>query len=303
MFAIIGIVVVFGCVVGGYLMEHGNLRVLIQPAELVTIGGAALGTILIANPLHILKQIGAGIGGVFGGSKYTKEAYIASLKMMYDLLNKARKDGLMALENDVEEPDKSPVFSKGPPVFKNHHVRDFVCDTLRMAITGMDAFDLDQLLDLDLEVQHHDAEQPTAALTSVADSLPGLGIVAAVLGIVITMSAMGGPPEEIGRKVAAALVGTFLGILLCYGLVGPISASMTKMAAEEHAYLYVLRVLIVSFLKGTAPIMAVEVARRAVPGHVRPSFKEVEEACRNRAAAEDPAAGAAAEAAPEAAAQ
>jgi chemotaxis protein MotA len=301
MFAIIGIVVVFGCVVAGYLMEHGNLRVLIQPAELVTIGGAAIGTILIANPLHILKQVAGGIGGVFGGSKYTKQAYIDSLKMMYDLLNKARKDGLMALENDVEEPDKSPVFAKGPAVFKNHHVRDFVCDSLRMAITGVDAFDLDQMLDLDMEVQHHDAAQPTAALTSVADSLPGLGIVAAVLGIVITMSAMGGPPEEIGKKVAAALVGTFLGILLCYGLVGPISANMVKGADDEHAYLYVLRVLLVSFLKGTAPIMAVEVARRAVPGHVRPSFKEVEAACRNRAAAEDPAAApeAAAAAAPE----
>ena len=287
MFAIIGIIVVFGCVAGGYMMEHGNLRVLIQPAELVTIGGAAIGTVLIANPLHILKQIAAGIGGVFGGSKYTRQAYIDSLKTMYELLNKARKDGLMALENDVEEPEKSAVFSKGPAVFKNHHVRDFVCDSLRMAITGVDAFDLDQMLDLDLEVHHHDAGQPTAALTSVADSLPGLGIVAAVLGIVITMSAMGGPPEEIGRKVAAALVGTFLGILLCYGLVGPIAANMTKLADEEHAYLYVLRVLIVSFLKGTAPIMAVEVARRAVPGHVRPSFKEVEGACRNRAGAEE----------------
>jgi chemotaxis protein MotA len=297
MFAIIGIVVVFGCVVAGYLMEHGNLRVLIQPAELVTIGGAAIGTLLIANPLHILKQVASGIGGVFGGSKYTRQAYIDSLKMMYDLLNKARKDGLMALENDVEEPDKSPLFSKGPAVFKNHHVRDFVCDSLRMAITGVDAFDLDQMLDLDLEVQHHDAAQPTAALTSVADSLPGLGIVAAVLGIVITMSAMGGPPEEIGKKVAAALVGTFLGILLCYGLVGPISANMTKLAEEEHAYLYVLRVLIVAFLKGTAPIMAVEVARRAVPGHVRPSFKEVETACRNKGSAEDVAAAPEAEAA------
>jgi chemotaxis protein MotA len=287
MFAIIGIVVVFGCVVGGYLMEHGNLRVLLQPAELVTIGGAAVGTILIANPLHILKQIARGIGGVFSGSNYTRQAYIESLKMMYDLLNKARKDGLMAIESDVEEPDKSPLLSKGPSVFKNHHTRDFVCDSLRMAVTGMDAFDLDQLLDLDLEVQHHDAAQPTAALSSVADSLPGLGIVAAVLGIVITMSAMGGPPEEIGKKVAAALVGTFLGILLCYGLLGPIAANMTKAADEEHAYLYVMRVLIVSFLKGTAPIVAVEVARRAVPGHVRPSFKEVEDACRNRAAAED----------------
>jgi chemotaxis protein MotA len=290
MFAIIGIVVVFGCVVGGYLMEHGNLRVLIQPAELLTIGGAAIGTVLIANPLHILKQIAAGIGGVFGGSKYTKQAYIDSLKMMYELLNKARKDGLMALENDVEEPDKSPIFSKGPAVLKNHHTRDFVCDSLRMAITGVDAFDLDQVLDLDLEVHHHDGEQPTSALTSVADSLPGLGIVAAVLGIVITMSAMGGPPEEIGKKVAAALVGTFLGILLCYGLVGPIAANMVKITGDEHAYLYVLRVLIVSFLKGTAPIMAVEVARRAVPGHVRPSFREVEAACRNRAVTDDAAA-------------
>jgi chemotaxis protein MotA len=285
MFAIIGIVVVFGCVICGYLMEHGNLKVLIQPAELVTILGAAIGTVLIANPIHILKQIGAGFGAVFGGSQYNKQAYIDSLKMMYDLLNKARKEGLMALEADVEEPDKSALLAKGPKVFKNHHVRDFVCDSLRMAITGVDAFDLDQMLDLDMEVHHHGATLPPAALNSMADSLPGLGIVAAVLGIVITMGALGGPPEEIGKKVAAALVGTFLGILLCYGLVGPIAANMAKIADEEHAYLYVLRVLLVSFLKGSAPIMAVEVARRAVPGHVRPSFKEVEAACRSGGAA------------------
>jgi chemotaxis protein MotA len=295
MFAIIGIVVVFGCVVAGYLMEHGNLRVLLQPAELVTIGGAAIGTVLIANPIHILKQIAAGIGGVFGGSKFTRQAYIDSLKLMYDLLNKARKDGLMALENDVEEPDKSPIFSKGPALLRNHHIQDFVCDSLRMAITGVDPFDLDSTLDLDLEVHHHQSQLPTAALNSMADSLPGLGIVAAVLGIVITMGALGGPPEEIGKKVAAALVGTFLGILLCYGLVGPIAANMVKIADEEHAYLYVLRVLMVSFLKGSAPIMAVEVARRAVPGHVRPSFKELEAACRNKGgegAAAEAAAGA-----------
>ena len=282
MFAIVGILVVFGCVVAGYLMEHGNIRVLIQPAELVIIGGAALGTLLVANPLHIIKKILGGIGGVFGSSKFGKQTYIDTLKMMYDLLNKARKDGLMALEADVEEPEKSPVFSKNEAFLKNHHIRDFVCDSLRMAITGVDAFDLDQMLDLDLEVQHHDATEPTAALSTMADSLPGLGIVAAVLGVVITMGALGGPPEEIGHKVAAALVGTFLGILLCYGLVGPISSNMAKAAAEEHAFLYVLRVLMVSFLKGTAPIMAVEVARRAVPGHVRPSFKELEQACRNR---------------------
>ena len=285
MFAIIGIVIVFGCIAAGYLMEHGNLRVLLQPAELLIIVGAAVGTLLVGNPLHIIKQIGGGIGGVFRASKFGKQTYIDTLKMMYDLLNKARKDGLMALEGDVEEPEKSPVFAKNPAFLKNHHVCDFVCDSLRMAVTGVDAFDLDQMLDLDMEVQHHDSTQPTAALSTMADSLPGLGIVAAVLGVVITMGALGGPPEEIGRKVAGALVGTFLGILLCYGLVGPIAANMTKAAEEEHAFLYVLRVLIVSFLKGSAPIMAVEVARRAVPGHVRPSFKELEQACRGGGAA------------------
>ena len=292
MFTIIGIVVVFGCVIGGFLMEHGNLKVLIQPAELVTIGGAAVGTVLIANPLHILMKIVGGIGGVFGGSKFTKQAYLDSLKIMYELLNKARKDGLMSLEADVEDPEKSAILSKAPAALKNHHVRDFVCDTLRMAITGVDAFDLDQMIDLDMEVHHHSAALPTAALSSMADSLPGLGIVAAVLGIVITMGALGGPPEEIGKKVAAALVGTFLGILLCYGLIGPIAANMTKISDEEHAYLYMLRVLMISFLKGTAPIMAVEVARRAIPGHVRPSFKELEAACRGGGAAAAAAASA-----------
>jgi chemotaxis protein MotA len=291
MFAIIGIVVVFGCIVAGYLMEHGNIRVLLQPAELIIIGGAAAGTLLIANPLHIIKKIAGGIVGVFGSSKFGKQTYLDTLRMMYDLLNKARKDGLMALEADVEEPEKSQVFAKNPAFLKNHHVRDFVCDSLRMAITGIDAFDLDQMLDLDLEVHHQDSAAPTASLSTVADSLPGLGIVAAVLGVVITMGAIGGPPEEVGRKVAAALVGTFLGILLCYGLVGPIAANMAKAAEEEHAFLYVMRVLMVSFLKGTAPIMAVEVARRAVPGNVRPSFKELEQACRNRGTEATPAAG------------
>lgn len=285
MFAIIGIVIVFGCVVAGYLMEHGNLKVLIQPAELVIIGGAALGTVLIANPLHIIKKIAGGFGGVFGGSKFGKDVYINALKMMYELLNKARREGLMALEADVEEPEKSAVFSKNPAFVKNHHVCAFVCDSLRMAVSGIDAFDLDQLLDLDMEVHHHESGQPTAALSNMADSLPGLGIVAAVLGVVITMGALGGPPEEIGHKVAAALVGTFLGILLCYGLIGPIAANMSKAAEEEHAFLYVMRVLMVSFLKGSAPIMAVEVARRAIPGHVRPSFKELEAACRGGGAA------------------
>jgi chemotaxis protein MotA len=280
MFAIIGIVVVFGAVVGGYLMEHGNLKVLIQPAELLIIGGAAAGTVLIANPLHILKQIAAGIAGVFGGSKFSKQFYLESLKTIYELFNKARREGLVSLESDIEEPEKSPILSKNPAFIKNHHIMDFFCDSMRIAVSGMEPFDLDQVLDLDLEVHHQQAAIPISALSTTADSLPGLGIVAAVLGVVITMGALGGPAEEIGHKVAAALVGTFLGILLCYGLIGPIASNMAKAADEEHAHLHVLRVLIFSFLKGTAPIMAVEVARRAIPGHVRPTFQELEKACR-----------------------
>jgi chemotaxis protein MotA len=278
MFVIIGIVVVFGSIVAGYLMEHGNLKVLIQPAELIIIGGAAIGTVLIANPLHILKKIVGGIGGAFGGSKFTKEKYLETLKMLFELFTRARKEGLMALETDSDAPDKSPVLSKYPKFLKDHHALDFICDTIRMASGGgVEPFDVDQMMELDMESHHHQAGVPIASLSTMADSLPGLGIVAAVLGVVITMGALGGPPEEIGHKVAAALVGTFLGILLCYGLVGPLAASMAKTAEEEHAYYNVLRVIVFSFMKGTPPVIAVEFGRRAIPGHVRPSFKDAEQ--------------------------
>lgn len=267
--------------------------VLVQPSELVIIAGASIGTVLVANPLYILKGIAGGLAGVFGASPFTEDYYLESLKMMYEILTKARKEGLVALESDIEDPDKSALLSKYPDFLKNHHIRDFVCDTLRMVMTGgIEAFDVDQLLDLDMEVHHRDAHAPISALSTTADSLPGLGIVAAVLGVVITMGALGGPPEEIGHRVAAALVGTFLGILLCYGLVGPLAANMAKRADEEHAYLYVLRVLMVAFVKGSAPIMAVEVARRAIPGNVRPSFQQVESTCRSNAAAAAAAASA-----------
>src|SRR5216684_1592096 len=175
MFAIIGILVVFGAVIAGYLMEHGNLKVLMQPAELVIIGGAAIGTVLIGNPLHILKQMAAGVAGVFAGSKFSKKAYLESLKTVYDLLNKARREGLVSLEADVEDASKSPILSKNSLFVKNHHVRDFFCDTMRMAVSGMEPFDLDQVLELDMEVHHHQATQPIAALSTMADSLPGLG--------------------------------------------------------------------------------------------------------------------------------
>src|SRR5690348_2989800 len=293
MFAIIGILVVIAAVISGYLMEHGNIRVLLQPAELIIIAGAAIGTVLVANPLHILKEIASGVIGVFRGSKITKQRYLDTLKMMYELLSKARKQGLMSLESDVEEPSKSPIFTKHPVFLNDHHVRDFLCDTLRMAVTGSDPFEIDQLMDLDLEVHHHEASQPVAALSTMADSLPGLGIVAAVLGVVITMGALGGPPEEIGKKVAAALVGTFLGILMCYGMVGPISSNMAKIADDEHAYYQVLRVLIVSFMKGSAPSLAIEFGRRAIPGHLRPNFQETEDYIKGKSGSAAPAAAAA----------
>jgi chemotaxis protein MotA len=277
MFVIIGIVIVIGAILGGYLMEHGNIRVLLQPAELVIIAGASLGTVLIANPPYILKKIAGGLLGVFGGSKYGKAQYLESLKMLYELFSRARKEGLMALESDSDNPEQSPVFSKYPKFLKDHHALPFVCDTIRMAAGGgIEPFDVDQMIENDMDAHHHDMAQPVAALSTMADALPGLGIVAAVLGVVITMGALGGPPEEIGHKVAAALVGTFLGILLCYGFIGPIAANMLKATEEEHSYYQVMRVVIVSFIKGSPPTIAVEFGRRAIPGNVRPSFQETE---------------------------
>ncbi len=285
MFAIIGILVVFACVIGGYLMDKGNILVLVQPAELVIILGAAIGTVLTANPMHILKDIVTGLLGVLKGTPFSKKRYIETLKMLFDLLSRARKEGAVAIEADVEGPAKSPTFSKYPAFLKDHHACNFVCDTLRMAITGgVSPFDLDQMMELDMEVHHHCASQPSAALTTMADALPGLGIVAAVLGVVVTMSSLGGPPEEIGKKVAAALVGTFLGILLCYGMIGPLAANMVKSVDQEHSYYSVLRVVMLAYIKGTSPIMAVEMGRRAIPGHARPSFAEVEKACREKGA-------------------
>jgi chemotaxis protein MotA len=293
MFSIIGIVVVFGAIAAGYLMEKGNLAVLLQPAELVIIGGAAIGTVLIANPPYILKAILGGVVSVFKGSPFTRKRYLDSLKMLYDLFNLARRSGLAAIEGDIEDPSKSRVFTAYPTVMKDQHVASFICDSLRTASSGaVEPFDIDQMMELDMEVHHHDASQPVAALNTMADSLPGLGIVAAVLGVVITMGALGGPPEEIGHKVAAALVGTFLGILLCYGLMGPIAGNMAKLADEEHCYYHVLRVCLMAFIKGVAPILAVEVGRRAAPGHVRPGFTELEKLCRNKGAEAPPAAAA-----------
>ena len=286
MFSIIGIVVVIGAIMGGYLFEHGKVAVLIQPAELIIIGGAAIGTLLIANPLPVIMKLMKMVLGVIGGNKFTKARYLEALKMMNELFSRGRKGGISSLEPDVEAPETSEVFKKYPSIAHDHHVLDFICDTIRMAMTGtVSHFDLDQMIELDLETHHKETSAPVAALSTVADALPGLGIVAAVLGVVITMGALGGPPEEIGHKVAAALVGTFLGILACYGFLSPLAANMTSINEAEAQYYNCLRTGLIAFIRGAAPILAVEFSRRCIPSAVRPSFKEMEEAVKSAAKA------------------
>jgi chemotaxis protein MotA len=283
MFAIIGIVVVFGAVVAGYLMEKGNMLVLLQPAELVIILGAAIGTVLVANPPRILSAILKGLAGAFGSSKFNQQWYVNSLKLLYDFFDQARRAGLATLEAEVEDPSKSKTFATQPAILKDHHVCAFICDTFRvMMVGGMDPNDLDAMLESDIDSHHHESGESVAALSTMADALPGLGIVAAVLGVVITMGALGGKPEEIGHKVAAALVGTFLGILMCYGLIGPLAASMSKTVDAEHAYYHVLHVTLSAFNKGTPPLLAVETGRRSIPSYARPKFEEMEKTCRKK---------------------
>src|SRR5271157_193978 len=281
MIAILGIIVVLGAIAGGYLMEHGNLLVLMQPAELLIIFGAAVGTVIVGNPLPTLKKIVGGLVMVFTGSPFTKAFYLENLKMVYELVTLSRKSGTAKLEEDVDNPGKSAVFSKYPEFLNNHHALQFLCDTLRMAVSGgVEPLDIDSMMELDLEVHHRESHEPIGALATMADSLPGLGIVAAVLGVVITMGALGGPKEEIGHKVASALVGTFLGILLCYGIFGPLASAMSKQTEAEGHYFGFLRMAGLAFVKGLSPMMAVELARRAIPTSVRPTFHEMETTCR-----------------------
>ncbi|HTS28707.1 MAG TPA: flagellar motor stator protein MotA [Bryobacteraceae bacterium] len=284
MLSIVGILMVFGAIIGGYLMEHGKLPVLLQPAELVIIFGAAVGTVVVANPLPVLKRLAGGLVGILGGGRFTKAFYTENLKMLFELFSHARKAGTAKLEEDVDNPSKSAIFSKYPKFLKSHHAMHFLCDTLRMAVSGaVEPLDIDQMMEVDMEVHHREVQEPISALSTMADSLPGLGIVAAVLGVVITMGALGGAKEEIGHRVAAALVGTFLGILLCYGVFGPLASAMNKEGEAEGQYFGFLRMAAIGFVKGLAPIMAVELARRAIPSGVRPTFQEMEAACRGGA--------------------
>ena len=278
MFVIVGIIVVLAGVFGGYLMEHGNFSVLIQPAELVIIGGAALGSLLIASPPRILKLIAKDIGKIFGGGGVSRESYMELLMLLNQLFWKIRREGLLAIEGDVEDPEKSTIFTKFKTVMSNHHALAFICDNFRVIITtNMAPHELEALLDVDMEASHEDALVPAASINKVGDALPGLGIVAAVLGVVITMGKISEPPDVLGHSIGAALVGTFLGVLACYGFVGPMATNLEHKVRDHGIYFNVIKAALVSFVGGAAPQIAVESGRRAIPGSERPSFAEVEE--------------------------
>jgi chemotaxis protein MotA len=280
MIAILGLLIVFGGVIGGFVMHGGPIPVLIQPSEFVIIGGAAIGSILASTPLKTLKAMIPQLKGVLGKGP-SKKSFLNVLVLMYEIFNVARKDGLVGLESHIERPNESPILSKYPDFLKNHHGIEFFSDTMKVIITGaISAFDLEAMMELDLETHHDEVDRPSTAIQTTGDALPGFGIVAAVLGIVVTMGAIGGPPEEIGHKVAAALVGTFLGILFCYGLFLPIAQNIKALNAEQSRYYECLKQGMLGFQKGFAASIAVEFARRAIYSASRPTFEEVEEACR-----------------------
>jgi chemotaxis protein MotA len=277
MLVLIGILIVLAAVVGGFLLEQGNLLVLLQPSELLIIVGSAAGIVLVANSAPAVRGLLQGALSVFKRPPYTRAFYEAVLKMLYELFTIGRRVGMPALEDHIEDPAASPVFQAYPEFGRDPGAMMFLCDSLRMVTSGIaQPGELAHLMGIDADVQGRERHGPVNALGMLADSLPGLGIVAAVLGVVVTMQALGGAPEQIGQKVAAALVGTFLGILLCYGVVGPIASRFEKLGETEAQLLHVLRIAIVAFARGASPILAVEYARRSVPVELRPSFLEME---------------------------
>jgi chemotaxis protein MotA len=284
MLVIFGIFTIFAAVLGGFLLESGNPWVLMQPAELLIVVGAAGGILLVSNPAGVIRKIGGSVCSVFHRPVYTRDFYLRNLRMLYEVFTFAQRAGVVALEPDVEQPDRSRIFTHYPGFLHDQNLRDFVCDSLRMVIIGITAPpELDQLMHLDIEVQRRGRQEPVSALSTIADSLPGLGIVAAVLGVVVTMETIGGAPELIGQKVAAALVGTFLGILLCYGVVGPVASRLEHHSEAQTQSFEVIRTAILSFSKGASPILAVEFARRSIPLEERPSFTALETGIRRDA--------------------
>jgi len=283
MFVIIGYVVVLGSIFGGYAMAGGHLAGLWQPLEVVMIAGGAIGAFIAANSMHGLKHTLSALAGCFKGSKFSKTYYMELLGLLFELLAKARKDGLMSLEGDVEEPDKSAIFGKYPNITSDHHLRDFITDYLRMMVGGnLGAMEIENLIDNELETHHHEEMHPSHAMSKLADATPAFGIVAAVMGVVHTMESLHLPPSELGILIGHALVGTFLGILISYGFFAPLVSVMEQKATEAGKSYQVVKVVLLASLNGFAPQTCVEFGRKVLFSTERPSFAEMEEDIKHR---------------------
>jgi chemotaxis protein MotA len=281
MLLFVGALIVMASVAGGYLWHGGNLLLLNQPAEFLIIGGAAIGALLVSTPVAIMHDLTGQLKRLLTPAP-TRAEYASLLAMQYQLFRVVQQTGVMALESHFDNPKQSPILSKYPKFLARHGAVSFLADSARVIIVGgISAHDFDHLMQEDLEIRHRQAMLPSATLNKTGDALPGLGIVAAVLGVVITMQAIDGPPAEIGHKVGAALVGTFLGILLSYGFVGPLATSLEHRVNDEHNIEVCIKAGILAIYKGFAPAIAVEFARRVIPEEVRPTFDETEKLCRN----------------------
>lgn len=274
MLVIIGYVVILGCVLGGFLMAGGHLGVLWQPVEVLIIIGAASGSFVASNSLTNVKAAIGGGMGTLKGTRYTKDYYLELLMSFNALSQKARKEGLLSLEKVVDDPEGSSIF--GEKIVHDHHLMEFICDKLRLVLTGVDVNQLEDIMDAEIENHHHEGTAPIKAVQRLGDGMPAFGIVAAVMGVVHTMESVGIPPAELGKLIAAALVGTFLGILVSYGFVGPVAAVMEDRLEEEGSAYKCAQKGLLNCAKGTSPAMTVEFMRTAIPHHIRPNFTELE---------------------------
>ena len=283
MFVIVGYVVVLGAVFGGFVMAGGHVASLFQPVELIMIGGSALGAFFVANTPKTIKSTLKALPSLLKSSKFSKALYIDLLSMLYEILAKVRKEGLMSIESDVENPEASPIFSKYPHLQKDHHAMEFLTDYMRMMVGGnLNAFEIENLMDNEIETHHHEGEVPIHALAKLADGLPAFGIVAAVMGVVHTMESVGIPPAELGKLIAAALVGTFLGILLSYGFVAPLTSLLEQKLHESTKMFQCMKVTLLASMNGYAPQVAVEFGRKVLYSTERPGFRELEDEVKSR---------------------
>lgn len=284
MFQIIGIVVLFATVFGSYLWSGGSMDPILHSLayELLGIGGAAVGATLISNDLHTLKAMAAGMGKVFGGAKWKASDYRDLLSLLFLLTKTMKSKGVIALESHIEKPHDSTIFTRFPKIMKDHFAIDFICDTLRMMTMNLeDPHQVEDAMEKQLEKHHHEAAHPAHAMQSVSDALPALGIVVAVLGVIKTMGSITEPPEILGGMIGGALVGTFLGVMLSYGLVGPFAARMSAVVEEEGAFYKIIQSVLVAHLHGNAAQISVEIGRGSIPSVSQPSFAEMEEALNN----------------------